>query len=149
MSLDVYLMEDGAPSCTGSGIYVREAGSTRELSREEWDAKHPGQEPVTAYAEDGPLDVFWRNITHNLTRMADETGIYKHLWRPEEIGITQAKQLIRPLTVGLALLRSDERRFAAFSAPNGWGTYDDLCKFVAAYLNACEEHPNATIRVSR
>lgn len=34
-----------------------------------------------------PQDVFWANITHNLGRMADEAGIYKHLWRPEEIGM--------------------------------------------------------------
>lgn len=30
------------------------------------------------------------NITHNLNRMADEAGIYEHVWRPEEIGVTTA-----------------------------------------------------------
>ena len=29
--------------------------------------------------------------------MADEAGIYKYLWSPEEIGITKAEQFIEPL----------------------------------------------------
>ena len=29
--------------------------------------------------------VFTANITHNLTKMADSVGVYKALWRPEEI----------------------------------------------------------------
>ena len=31
----------------GSGIFVRRNGATVEISREEWDAMHPGEEPVT------------------------------------------------------------------------------------------------------
>ena len=44
-----------------------------------------------------PTGVFTSNITHNLGKMAEAAGIYKHLWCPEEIGITKAKQLIQPL----------------------------------------------------
>ena len=33
--------------------------------------------------------VFSANITHNLGKMADEAGIYKALWRPDEVEITQ------------------------------------------------------------
>lgn len=51
-----------------------------------------------------PTEVFGSNITHNLGEMAEEAGIYKHLWRPEEIGITKADQLIAPLREGLARL---------------------------------------------
>ena len=36
------------------------------------------------------------NITHNLGAMAREAGIYEACWRPEEIGITKAAQLIEP-----------------------------------------------------
>lgn len=32
-------------SC-GSGIYVRENGATVEITREEWDRRNPGREPV-------------------------------------------------------------------------------------------------------
>lgn len=37
-----------------------------------------------------PTEVCALNITHNLGRMAKEAGIYQHLWRPEEIGVTKA-----------------------------------------------------------
>jgi hypothetical protein len=96
-----------------------------------------------------PTEVYESNITHNLGRMAAEAGIYTHLWRPEEAGITKAEQLIEPLATGLALLKSDPVRFSAFDSPNGWGLYKDLVQFVDNYLEACRGNPDATVRVSR
>ncbi len=96
-----------------------------------------------------PTEVYESNITHNLGRMADEAGIYQHLWRPEEIGVTKAEQLVEPLTNGLALLKSDPERFRAFNAKNGWGVYENFIPFIEQYLNACRENPDATVRVSR
>lgn len=93
-------------------------------------------------------EVYSANITHNLGRMAVAAGIYKYLWRPSEIGITKASQLIEPLNVGLALLRSDPPRFEAFNSPNGWGLYEHFVPFVAAYLEACKENPEATVHAS-
>jgi hypothetical protein len=96
-----------------------------------------------------PTDVYSSNITHNLGRMAEEAGIYKHLWRPEEIGITTASQLVEPLSVGLVLLKSDPPRFKAFNSPNGWGLYEHFVPFVETYLEACRENPDAEVSVSR
>lgn len=96
-----------------------------------------------------PTTVHSANITHNLTKMADAAGIYKHLWRPEELGITKARELIEPLRAGLELLRSDPPRFRQFDAPNGWGRYEHFVEFVAEYLAACEKNPTATVEVSR
>jgi hypothetical protein len=96
-----------------------------------------------------PTIVFDYNITHNLNTMAEEAGIYKHLWRPDEIDISRAEQLIEPLRAGLDLLESDPERFKKFNPSNGWGNYDGLIRFVEAYLHACEENPDAEIRVSR
>lgn len=96
-----------------------------------------------------PQEVYSRNITHNLGKMAEAAGIYMHLWRPEEIGVTQARQLIEPLKAGLALLKSDPERFSAFDAPNGWGRYVHFLPFVEDYLAACEANPDATVTVSR
>lgn len=95
------------------------------------------------------VEVYTRNITHNLNSMADEAGIYTHLWRPEEIGITKAEQLVQPLEEGLKLLKSDPKRFRKFNAPNGWGVYENFVEFVEGYLAACKEHPNATVEVDR
>jgi hypothetical protein len=93
--------------------------------------------------------VFDSNITHNLRAMARDAGIYKHLWRPEEIGVASAADLIAPLTAGLALLKSDPERFRQYDAPNGWGRYEHLVKFVEEYLAACIANPDATVRASR
>ena len=89
------------------------------------------------------------NITHNLNTMAERCGIYKELWRPEEIGVTKASQLIKPLTAGLAKLRANPTRFRKFDSPNGWGTYEHLFEFVENYLEACKENPEANVRASR
>lgn len=96
-----------------------------------------------------PTEVYSSNITHNLGRMADAAGIYKHLWRPEEIGITTAAQLIDPLADGLARLEAAPEEFRAFDAPNGWGRYEHLVEFVRQYLDACREVPDAEVSVSR
>ena len=96
-----------------------------------------------------PKEVFSCNITHNLTKMADAAGIYQHLWRPEELSITRAQELIQPLTEGLARLEADPEHYRKFNAANGWGTYENFVDFVEDYLKGCIENPNATISVSR
>jgi hypothetical protein len=96
-----------------------------------------------------PVDVFDADITHNLGAMAEEAGIYKCLWRPGELGITTAGQLIEPLRAGLTALRSDPTRFKVHDAGNGWGTYEQFVPWVEKYLAACEANPDAVIHVSR
>jgi len=93
--------------------------------------------------------VYSANITHNLGKMADVAGIYGALWRPDEHGLTHARDLIEPLRSGLADLRARPAFFVAFNAPNGWGTYEHLVPFVEQYLAACLEYPDAKVRVSR
>jgi hypothetical protein len=96
-----------------------------------------------------PTEVFDANITHNLGAMAEEAGIYKHLWRPEEIGITKAWQLVEPLQKGLELMKSDPARFEKFNSPNGWGLYHNFVPWIEKYLAACIEYQDADVRVSR
>ena len=95
-----------------------------------------------------PTEVYTANITHNLNHMAKAAGIYEALWQPEEIGITEAWQLIAPLTDGLWFLKSDPERFKKFDSPNGWGMYVHFVPFVENYLEACKENPGATIGIS-
>ena len=96
-----------------------------------------------------PTDVFQWNITHNLGKMAREAGIYEALWRPEEIGIEYARQLILPLTKGLEVLKNHPEDLRKFNPENGWGTYEGLVKFVEKYLEACIVHPDAEVRACR
>jgi hypothetical protein len=95
-----------------------------------------------------PTRVFDCNITHNLTKMAIEAGIYEVLWRPDEYGYKKAEQIVPILRKGLELLESDPTRFEKFNSPNGWGMYEHFVPFVKSVLAACEEYPDADIRVS-
>lgn len=125
MSLDVYLKsKEGPRKC-----YCSECGNEHETKCSE--------------------TLYDANITHNLGNMAEEAGIYKHLWRPEELGITTAKDLIEPLKAGLKLLKGNSEHFEKFNASNGWGLYEHFVPFVEKYLNACVEYPDSIIFVSR
>lgn len=125
MSLDVYLMGDQSKitceHCNGTGICIEQE----------------------TYFED--------NITHNLNRMAEEAGLYKPLWHPEDesIAAVYARDLIQPLRRGLLVLTQDISRLKQFNPENGWGSYDTLLKFTKRYLEACETYPDTIIQVSR
>jgi hypothetical protein len=149
MSLDVYLRMPGATKPAGSGIFIRDEGQTVEITREEWDRRFPGREPVVAPSLEESDEVYSANITHNLNKMAGAADLYEYLWRPDEIGVTHAKQLVTPLRNGLARLQADPAKFEAFNPPNKWGSYEGLVRFVEQYLAACEEYPDAQVSVSR
>ena len=95
-----------------------------------------------------PSTVFEANYTHNCGKMADAAGIYYHLWRPEEIGITLASQLIEPLEAGIKAMETDSAKFIALNPANGCGSYDTFLPWVRKYLAACREFPDATVRTS-
>ncbi len=146
MSLDVYLTVTGEPSPVREVIFVCEDGSTHEMSLAEWKDRYPTVEPMTVKKTD---EVYSRNITHNLGKMADVAGIYQHLWRPDKIGIAKAAELIEPLEAGLKWLQADPEIFKVYNPNNGWGTYEGLVDFVSEYLQACRDNPGADVRVSR
>lgn len=152
MSLDVSLrLKNAVRVPAGSGIFIRDDGGNREISREEWNERNPDRQvPILECGEYIETDiVFDANITHNLAEMAEEAGIYKHLWRPEELGVKTAKELIEPLRAGLALLRSDPARFEKYNPENGWGSYESFVPWVQRYLDACESYPEAEVSASR
>lgn len=150
MSLDVTLTVEHRTKDGRTGIYVREDGRVREITRDEWDARFPGLEPVIGGStEDEDNEVYWRNITHNLARMADAAGLYEALWQPNENGYTYAGQLVEPLESGLKRLEVEPDYYKTYNPENGWGSYEGLIDFVRSYLRACEQYPHATISASR
>jgi hypothetical protein len=150
MSLDIFLrVNRKTPKVLDSGIFIREDGQTKEISREEWDRRYPGREPIIVMPPSENAATYSGNITHNLRIMADAADLYECLWRPDEIGITLAIQLIQPLKDGLARLQSDPETYRALNPVNGWGSYEGLVDFVAEYLAACIAFPEAEVFVSR
>jgi hypothetical protein len=104
-------------------------------------------EGVTWHCE--PEIVHEANITHNLNEMADKAGIYKALWRPEELGIKKASELINPLENGIEELKSKPDYYKIFNPSNGWGAYENLISFTQEYLDACKLYPEAFVSVDR
>lgn len=98
---------------------------------------------------DADIGVFSGNLTHNLTRMASECGLYEAIWRPEEIGAVCARDIVNLLDDGIGKLKGDPDRYKAMNPPNGWGCYDVLLDFAVQYLKACQDHPYAAISVCR
>ena len=96
-----------------------------------------------------PTEVFAANITHNLNKIAEAAGIYQHVWRPEELGITTAQELIEPLTQGLAALRADPAKFHKLNPANGWGDYTGFVRWLEEYLQACKLNPDSIVHVWR
>jgi hypothetical protein len=149
MSLDVYLTGKEIKKRESSGIFIRDNGFLKEISMDEWLERNPGQTPIRLTEMADTNEIFSANVTHNLNEMAKEAGIYEYLWRPEEIGITKASQLIEPLRKGLELMESDPSRFEKLNPENGWGSYERFVPWIREYLNACIENPNAEVGVSR
>lgn len=153
MGLNAYLSIPTKSGPKGSGIFVREDGQTKEISRAEWDEKFPGREPVVLVddSDEGmaALPMFEANLTHNVRGIANAALIGDHLWFPEKIGITTARQLIEPLTVGLANLKANSEKYRALEPANGWGSVGGLIRFVEEYLAAAKKWPDAQVSVSR
>ena len=150
MSLDVYLnmpVYYDMPEKKGK-IYIRDDGQTKEITREEWDKRFPNREPVLDMTMDS-TEIYSANITHNLSKMAGEADVHKCMWRPDELEITKANQLIEPLRDGLAKLQTEPEHYKQFNPENGWGDYDGLVNFIAGYLRACEMYPEANVSVWR
>jgi hypothetical protein len=106
-------------------------------------------------------EMYSANITHNLTKMADAAGIYRILWRPEEVWEDvrplaymmdkepTAEFLIPYLQEAVRDLLARPDFYKQFNASNGWGVYEDFLSFVTLYLSACSLNRNANVRVSR
>lgn len=152
MSLDVYLtlpVGRAVRPAEAGRIFVRRDGANVEITRGEWDEMYPGREPVVVTEEMDVQEVFTANITHNLGRMAAECGLYEPLWEAQDNGVTHASELIEPIRAGLERLRDERERLLEFNPSNGWGDYDGLLRFTENYLAACEQWPEAEVRVWR
>ena len=95
-----------------------------------------------------PVEAFWKNITHNLGKMAQACGCYEALWRPEEHGFEYAYEIKPVLEVSLIKLQANPNEYDKFDSPNGWGKREHLVEFLFETITACKKYPNAKIEAS-
>lgn len=85
------------------------------------------------------------NITHNLTGMWDEAGIYDCIYKKEN---ETAGSILPTLKQGFAAMQSNPSKYRALEI-NNWGTYEDAMTFLENLIQACEDYPKAIIRVAK
>lgn len=161
MSLDIYLKGKVVlPVEKSTGIFIRRGGKNEEISEEEWYSLNPATHPLKLTKEEDIIEytdvLFHANITHNLNVMAgkvhivsDVLSLYGYLWRPSELGVITAEELIQPLTQGYLELIKYPSKYKEFDPENGWGNYDSLVSFVKDYLIACLNNPESIIEISK
>jgi hypothetical protein len=96
-----------------------------------------------------PTTVYDCNITHNMTDMAAAAGIYRALWRPEEVNIFTAAELHDAIEQGWIDMINNPEKYEKYNPPNGWGDYYGFMSFLNKLIAACREHPDATVGAYR
>lgn len=91
--------------------------------------------------------IFHANITHNVTPIAIAAGVYPHLWFPDDLEISSARELIRPLCDALKLLGDEPELFAKLNPVNGCGSVQSFTTFVEKVFCACCKNPDAKIKI--
>lgn len=87
------------------------------------------------------VSVFELNISHCYRPIAAKAGIDQYIWRPFELGINKAGQLIEPLRIGLALLETVPAQFETFPREH----FNHFVGQVRTYLEACKANPDAEV----
>lgn len=81
--------------------------------------------------------------------MAARLGVYEALWRPDENGFEKADDIKRLVQAALWNFENLYEELKALEPSNGWGTVEDFKAFLVKVEDACWEHPQALIEVSR
>ena len=93
-----------------------------------------------------PVSVFSGNITHNLSEMWRRAGVHHALYDSQGL---LARDILPDLRRGLHRMEDNPEVYRVFDSPNGWGVYENALPWLREVVAACEENPDATIRVSK
>lgn len=105
MSLDIYLFKNG--------FDIQKSRADIDATYTKLQAVKEELEQLEDDFEEARLSSL--NSTHNLNNMAKAAGLYQVLWRPEEIGISTASQIIAPLEKGISELVANPDKYRTFN----------------------------------
>lgn len=98
------------------------------------DAGGPEPVPISGhYNYTSNVAPMWRRAGCDLAELADKPAseVRESLWQ------------------ALEAMRRDPDLYRAMNPPNGWGNYEGCVQFLAELWQACEQHPNAVMKVWR
>ncbi|MCK1999954.1 hypothetical protein MZM54_00975 [[Brevibacterium] frigoritolerans] len=90
-------------------------------------------------------NIFHKNITHNITPMWKEAGVYSALYESQG---KNAKEVIPTLENGLSLMKDNPKRFSQLDAPNGWGKYKHAVPWLTELIDGFKKHSDGVIEIS-
>lgn len=142
MSLDLYINSKIPIKKTGTGIYVRDNGETKEITSIEEYIKYFPNAPIENFHsnEYETCEVWSGNITHNLNIMAKHVIVQHHtlyelLWHPEDVlKDNTLYEYIHLLCMGYFDLTSHPSEYKQYNPDNSWGSYEILIKFTEDFL---------------
>lgn len=88
--------------------------------------------------------VFSGNMTHNVTNMWAEAGVYSALY---ETNGMSAFTITNILAHGICDMMFYPEKYKAMDSPNGWGLYENALPFLTEIYKACLEYPEAKIEI--
>jgi hypothetical protein len=91
-------------------------------------------------------EVASENITHNVSAMWHEAGIYDLLYNSEG---KLAKDIVDGLENGFKDMYAHPAKYEMLNSPNGWGTYPHALDFLTRVIQDCYKFPDSTIEISK
>jgi len=86
------------------------------------------------------------DMTHNVSGMWREAGIYEALYESEG---KRVKEILPALKIGLGDMLNRPEAYKKYEPSNGWGTYRDAVRFLVDIIQNFGEYPEGVIKVSR
>jgi hypothetical protein len=86
------------------------------------------------------------NMTHNVSPMWRIAGCYEALYESEG---KKASDVLPALLVAADHMEANAEQHLLLNPPNRWGSYDGALSWLRKVITACQENPDALIRVSR
>jgi hypothetical protein len=91
-------------------------------------------------------EVYWGNMTHNVSTMWVEAGIYDSLYNSHGL---KAGSIIFNLEEGLQKMTENPEKYKKLEPDNGWGTYDGAIKYLEEIILACKNNKKGIIHISK
>jgi hypothetical protein len=90
------------------------------------------------------IEIFSRNITHNVAPMWRKAGVWRALYESEGM---LAGDLVECLEKGVTDMAVHRDEYEMLNPANGWGDYQGALDFLTEFTAECRSNPKAIVHV--